>query len=357
MKPHFAVCFEGRIAEELRQAGCPPEILGPVRLSRPWTLWQARRRLRAWLAGNRADVVIVHSGWLGAMAGAVPQRCQVPTVFWAHGSGGYGTRGERLLRPAPPALVLANSQWTLDSVHHQFPGASAEVIGLPVEFETPDPSAREALRREMNTPPGWLVVLCVSRLERWKGHTVLIDAISRLRPKARGGEPCGQMSVWVAGSASGMEGTSYAAELRQQARSAGFTDQEFCWLGERRDVANLLSAADLFCQPNTAPEPFGIVFVEAMYARLPVITSDLGGASELLKGSGAAILCPPEDGEAVAEAIRRLILDPALRERMGVAGRRRADEVCRPDRQMRAIEMALRSIVTGAGAVSRRSVA
>ena len=54
------------------------------------------------------------------------------------------------------------------------------------------------------------------------------------------------------------------------------------FLGERRDVAACMRAADIHCQPNTAPEPFGLAFVEALYAGLPVVTTALGGALEIL---------------------------------------------------------------------------
>ena len=47
-------------------------------------------------------------------------------------------------------------------------------------------------------------------------------------------------------------------------------------------MTRLLAAADVFCQPNSGPEPFGIVFVEALYAGLPVIATAIGGAQEIV---------------------------------------------------------------------------
>ena len=54
------------------------------------------------------------------------------------------------------------------------------------------------------------------------------------------------------------------------------------FLGERADVPDLLGAADIHCQPNSSPEPFGLAFVEALHAALPVVTSDAGGAREIV---------------------------------------------------------------------------
>jgi glycosyltransferase involved in cell wall biosynthesis len=49
----------------------------------------------------------------------------------------------------------------------------------------------------------------------------------------------------------------------------------------RSDVARLLAAADIHCQPNIGPEPFGITFIEALYAGLPLVTTSIGGAIEM----------------------------------------------------------------------------
>ena len=59
----FALCFEGRLADELRAAGAPLEMLGPARMSRPWTIARARRALREAILRDRPDVVICHSSW------------------------------------------------------------------------------------------------------------------------------------------------------------------------------------------------------------------------------------------------------------------------------------------------------
>ena len=64
------------------------------------------------------------------------------------------------------------------------------------------------------------------------------------------------------------------------------------WLGQRRDVPELLAAADIYCQPNVGAEPFGIVFVEALYTGLPVVTTALGGALEIIDAS-CGVLVPP----------------------------------------------------------------
>ena len=72
------------------------------------------------------------------------------------------------------------------------------------------------------------------------------------------------------------------AELKAIADRGGVADR-VRFLGQRSDVPRLMAAADVFCQPNAGPEPFGVVFVEALYAGLPVVTSAFGGAVEVVE--------------------------------------------------------------------------
>src|SRR5258708_10528589 len=67
MQPHFALCFAGRLNDELEDAGVPVDLLGNVRISRPWTVWQARRRLRGLLDRQHVDAVITHGCWPHAL--------------------------------------------------------------------------------------------------------------------------------------------------------------------------------------------------------------------------------------------------------------------------------------------------
>jgi glycosyltransferase involved in cell wall biosynthesis len=112
------------------------------------------------------------------------------------------------------------------------------------------------------------------------------------------------------------------------------------FLGQRTDVARLLQAADVHCQPNTGAEPFGLAFVEALYAGVPVVTSDLGGATEIVTPA-CGVLVAPGDTAALTAALQALMDDPARRATLGAAGPARARALCDPDAQMTALERAI----------------
>ncbi len=104
-----------------------------------------------------------------------------------------------------------------------------------------------------------------------------------------------------------------------------------------------MSACDVFCQPNTAPEPFGIVFIEALYAGLPVVTSNMGGGAEIVTESCGRLISP-NDAKALAEALAELMENSDNRSARNRNAPLRADELCNPARQMFQLEKVLRSM-------------
>src|SRR4029077_2024641 len=110
----------------------------------------------------------------------------------------------------------------------------------------------------------------------------------------------------------------YLEALRAEAAALGIAPR-VNFLGQRGDVARLLAAADIHCQPNTGPEPFGITFIEALYAGLRVVTSAIGGALEIVDDS-CGILVEPNDPAALAAVLGRLIEDRGLAALLGGAG-------------------------------------
>ena len=95
--------------------------------------------------------------------------------------------------------------------------------------------------------------------------------------------------------------------------------------GERRDVPELLAAADVFVLPS-ASEGLPVSVLEAMAAGLPVIASRVGGVPEQVSDGETGLLVEPGDPSDLTAALDRLIADPSLRRRLGAAGRARAEQ-------------------------------
>jgi glycosyltransferase involved in cell wall biosynthesis len=117
-----------------------------------------------------------------------------------------------------------------------------------------EPRTREAVRRELETASEAVVIVQVSRLEEWKGHRALLTALGLLRDVS--GWTC-----WIVGGVQQAREAPYLESLKNLAADLQIKDR-IRLVGQRSDVPRLFAAADLFCQPNSGPEPFGIVFVE-----------------------------------------------------------------------------------------------
>jgi glycosyltransferase involved in cell wall biosynthesis len=337
LEPHYALCFPGRLADELTAAGVPVYHVGAARFSRPWTVWGARRRLRAVLDRERPDLVVSHECWPHALFAPVVRSCRLPLVFWVHDVHTGRHWLERWARRHPPDLALANSRLTWATLANLFPNVPGEVLYLPVAAtDLPDRGHnRRQVREVLHTPDSATVIIQASRLERWKGHAELLRALAQLADVP--GWVC-----WIAGGPQQPREQAYLEELRGETAGLALTGR-VRFLGQRTDVPQLLAAADIHCQPNTGPEPFGIAFVEALYAGLPVVTTALGGALEIVTDA-CGCLVPPGRSEDLAVALRRLLTDPGLRQRQGGAGPARARELCDPDKQLPALGGVLQKV-------------
>jgi glycosyltransferase involved in cell wall biosynthesis len=133
--------------------------------------------------------------------------------------------------------------------------------------------------------------------------------------------------------------------LRQRAEEWRIAPQ-IRWLGWQKDVEIVYDAADIFCQPNVGPEPFGLTFVEALWRGKPVVTTGMAGALEVVSPD-CGILTPPGDVGAVAGALRELIEAPSTRQSLGQAGPGRARYLCDPAARLLQIHELLKEL-TGA---------
>ena len=340
MEPSFAVCYEGRLSQELRESGVPVHNLGEVRSSRIWTVTDARRRLRRILRDNTFDAVVCHMAWSHAIFGAEVRRAGLPLVYWAHGSATGRHWLERWARRNKPDLAIANSRYTAASLPRLFDNVPVEVVYCPVSMPRNERQDRAAVRHALDVANDAVVILQVSRIEPGKGHRLHLQALAELRD-----EPS-----WIclmAGGAQRSAESRLLESLRQQAEDLGLNER-VRFLGQRSDVLALMAAADIFCQPNETPDTFGIVFIEALAARLPVVTAAMGGATEIVTDS-CGCLIPPGDTRALAACLRTWIRTPDLRRALGDAGPARAAALCDPAGRLQQIEHALTALSGGSG--------
>ena len=314
----FAVSPASPLYRELRGVNARAVPLPAARASRPLSVLSARRQFSRTLADVNPDAAIFHGSWAYAMFAGVGREHAPLVVFWQHAPTVKPAWPDRWASWTRPDVLVANSRYTASAA--AFSGLMPHVIHCPVApIERLSSTERTSARARMGAGDGDVIVLMAARLEPWKGHAVLIEAARRVTSRS--------VKVWIAGGVQRPSEQAYFEELQRHA--AADSRSHVTLLGQRDDVHALMSIADVYCQPNSGPEPFGLSIAEAMSAALPCVVSRAGGAAELVDDE-SGILVVPGDAAAVARAIDALAADAALRSRMGSAARHRAASLTDP---------------------------
>ncbi len=329
MEPHFGLCFEGRLSRELREAGTAVHNVGASSIRRPWTIAASRQRLGRLLDDVDFEAVICHQSWVMALFGNTAVTRGIPLFFWAHG----GLTGkhwlDRWASRTTPDAAIANSYFTAGTVPSLYRTAPISVIHCPANLTSSDDvsrlPARATMRESLATSAADTVIVQVSRMEEWKGHRLHLEALGKLKDVPG-------WSCWMVGGAQRPKEQKYADSLKRLANELGIGER-VRFLGSRPDVGALLASADIFCQPNTSPEPFGMVFIEALLSGLPVVTTNFGGGAEIVDPS-CGLLTEPGSAQAVASALRLLLDNATLRMELGGCGPARARAISDPAKQL-----------------------
>jgi glycosyltransferase involved in cell wall biosynthesis len=182
----------------------------------------------------------------------------------------------------------------------------------PRPFDAITPGAITTLRREIGSESSPMIAI-FGRLSPWKGQHILLEAISTIH---------GAHVVLVGDALFGE--TAYAEGLKVRARQPDIAGRVH-FLGFRRDIPALMRAMDIIVHASTSPEPFGLVIVEGMLARKPVIATRAGGAMEIIQEGESGMLVTPGSISELCTALERLLADPHVTERLSRDGRRRAE--------------------------------
>ena len=288
--------------------------------------------LRRRLVAERPDLVQTN-GMKAHLLGARAAPRGMPVVWHLHDYTGSRPLMSRLLRwsrrPGVRGVAVSESV-AVDARRVLGPSVPVEPIYNAIDLDrfSPDGPAAGLDALAGLPPPGAggrvVRVGLVATFARWKGHEVFLDAAARLN--ARGGFPPALRFYVVGGPIYRTGGSQHdLAELRARAESLGL-GEVLGFTGHVDDPSAAFRALDVVVHASTRPEPFGRVIVEAMACQRAVVVSRTGGAAELFTDGITALGHDPGDAAGLAEAIGRLMGDPALRRALGEAGRRSAVE-------------------------------
>lgn len=298
----------GPLEAELREAGIPVTLIGkPLKID-PWALW----RLTRFLARKRFDVVQTWVFAANAYGRVAASWARVPVVVTAEMAVDlWKNRGHLAIDRALAHrcdMVVGNSLAVVEFYRQAgLPERRLMMIHSGIAATEPPVVDRGAMRAEFGWPADAPVALFAGRLVPQKGVDVLVralDLLRHVRPALR------TLIVGAGPLRDALEETAHAFALDDAAR----------FLGHRDDVPQLLAAADLLVLPSRY-EGLPNVVLEAMAYRKPVVATAAPGTTEVVRDGETGLLVPVDDVNALARAIRTLVDDPALRDRLGTAGR------------------------------------
>ncbi|MCC7167618.1 MAG: glycosyltransferase family 4 protein [Rhodospirillales bacterium] len=315
----IVVSSGGPMVREIERAGAR-HIALPVQSKNPFVMWQNVDKLAALIRAHKVDIIHARSRAPAWSAEAAAKRTGIHYVTTFHGT--Y-TMGPLALKRAYNAVmargerVIAISDFIARHIH-QYYGIGWErvrVVHRGIDFDRFNPAQVSPeriiqLARAWRLPDGAAVVMLPGRLTRWKGQTVLIEAMAELRAITGRSD----LRCLLVGSDQGRY--EFRAELEEQARRLGLDDIVHV-VGDCNDLPAAYMLTDVVISASTDPEAFGRVIVEAQAMGRPVIATRHGGAVETILENETGWLVPPGDPKALAQTLARVLaIGPEARERL-----------------------------------------
>ena len=314
----FVASAGGALVAPLEALGARHAVL-PMATKSPIGIWRNAAALARLARAEGIGILHARSrapAWSALMAA---RRAGARFVTTYHGAYNEGFPGKRLYNSvmARGDRVVAISDFIADLVRarHGVGDDRLRIIPRGVDERAFDPAAVApvrvaALRQAWGVPEGRPVVMLPGRVTRWKGQSVLVEAMARLP---------GDALALIVGDAGGRP--AFREELLARIAALGL-EGRVRLVGHVADVPAALLLADVVVHASTDPEAFGRTVIEAQAMARCVIASDLGAPRETVEEGVTGWRVPPGDPDALAAAIGRVLaMPPAGRAATGARAR------------------------------------
>lgn len=195
------------------------------------------------------------------------------------------------------------------------------------------------LRTKWGIAEGAPVIGIVGNIKQWKGQETLVRALARLK------KPFPGLRCFLIGSVSDM---AYKKRLDDIIDEFSLRETVI-FTGYQKRPSDLIALFDVFIHTSIAPEPFGIVILEAMGKGKPVIATNIGGPLEIVVDGETGFLTQPGDENNLAEKIAFLLNNPETQSRMGLQGKKRMREKYSIKSNIMRIELLYSELLGGRG--------
>jgi glycosyltransferase involved in cell wall biosynthesis len=312
------MCMPGPYVKTLNEQGAPTVAVRLPRDIKPFQMVSSVFEMAAYMRRERVEIVHTHCAMPGLLGRIAAFLAGVPTIVHTmHGfdlagspQGSLLTRLYNLVEKAcgrVTRMTLSQNRADVETIRglKLVPPDRLRFIGNGINLQQFRPMART------RAPSSEIMILCTARFEPVKNHTMLFDAIRKVKQSGK------LIRLRLVGAGHLRE------EYERRCAEMGIADVvEF--LGYRDDMPELLAQTDISVL-TSVDEGIPRAMLEAMAMRVPTVATNVVGTKETVVDGVTGFLVPLNDVDALTDRLIRLIDDPALRERMGEAGRSRVE--------------------------------
>jgi len=309
--------------------------------------WPSVHKLARYIKKGNFDLVVTNATKVHIYGAVAAYMAGVRSVWYMHDIvspdffNGFIRRGLVFAGNRFPELVLVGSNASRSAFIKQGLHESKiralhygiDTARFDYRLDAADVAREFALQEET------VVVTAIGRLAEWKGHHYFIEAASTIKQRRR------NVVFWIVGD-SPPDSDEWAKHLYRLIDERGL-DSTVKILERRDDVPKLLARTDIFVHPSSRPEPFGLVIVEAMAMKIPVVATNFGGVPEIVVDDETGFLVPPGDANALAEKIEWLMQNREDAAAMGEKGFARVHGNFTIEKNVREVQQVLREAARG----------
>jgi len=305
----------GSLVDELKRMSVETQItrMGTLRNLNIFSWIKTINRLIQLIKRRKIDLIHSNGSRATIYGGIAARLTRTPLIWHVRIAGCDRLLDKPLTRLATKIIVISEAvgrrfDWLKNK------GEKVVVIYNGIDLERFNPTINgKRIREEFLLSPETPLIGIVGRLDWYKGHQYFLQATKKVTeaiPDAR---------FLIVGDG------GYRKRLENLTKELGL-DKKVIFTGNRKDIPQILASLDLFVLSSVS-EGFGRSVAEAMACGKPVVATKVGGLLEVIEDGVTGSLAPSKNPKALAKAIITLLQDKEKTQKMGMAGRKRAEEL------------------------------
>ena len=277
--------------------------------------------LRSLLLAEQPDLLHANTNFSSEYAGVLARLLSIPTIGHIRDIEPLGRMGRWTIRQNTRLIAISEAvkQYLISEL---MPEQRIVRVYDGVDLHQYQPTL--SLRNERQQSE--LILGIVGQIGERKGYRFLLEAFHSLV------QTYPALKLWIIGKEPAHSQERYTEQLRREVQQKQLEKQVTFW-GFQADIPGMLAQLDIVVVPSLQ-EPFGKIVIEAMAMQKPVVATNVGGIPEIVMDEHTGLLVPPQDAWALCQALERLLLNRENWNVMGIAGRKRVEQMFSLDKNV-----------------------